>query len=70
MNESINPDPGTIDITANGQRRIVKAGSTIADFLRQVNIEPTHVVAQLNGAIVSRSAFDKTVLEAGCNLRL
>jgi len=70
VNESINPDLGTIHIIANGQLRIVKVDSTIADFLQQVNIEPAYVVAQLNGAIVSRSAFDKTILEAGCKLEI
>ena len=61
MNET-NPDPNTITIIANGQPRIVKANSTIADLLQELNIRPTRVVAQLNGVIVQRSEFDKAVL--------
>jgi thiamine biosynthesis protein ThiS len=68
MNETINPD--TITIIANGQPRIVKANSTIADLLQQLNIGPTRVVAQLNGTIVSRGEFDKAVLQQGCKLEI
>jgi thiamine biosynthesis protein ThiS len=68
MNEAVNPD--TITIIANGQTRIVKANSTIADLLQQLKIGPTRVVAQLNGAIVSRSDFHKAVLQQGCKLEI
>jgi thiamine biosynthesis protein ThiS len=68
MNETINPD--TITIIANGQPRIVKANSTIADLLQQLNIGPTRVVAQLNGMIVSRGEFDQAVLQQGCKLEI
>ena len=70
MNETTNPDTDTITIIANGQLRIVKANSTIADLLQQLNIGPTRVVAQLNGAIVSRGEFDKAVLQQGCKLEI
>jgi thiamine biosynthesis protein ThiS len=68
MNETINPD--TITIITNGQPRIVKANSTIADLLQQLNIGPTRVVAQLNGTIVSRGEFDKVLLQQGCKLEI
>lgn len=68
MNEIINPD--TITIIANGQPRIVKADSTIADFLQQLNIGPTRVVAQLNGVIVTRSEFAQAVLQQGSKLEI
>jgi thiamine biosynthesis protein ThiS len=70
MNEFVNPDPGTITIIANGQPRIVKTNSTIANFLQQLNIAPIRVVAQLNGDIVPRSEFDQTVLQDGYKLEL
>jgi len=70
MNETTNPDPNTITIIANGQPRSVKASSTIADLLQQLNIGPTRVVAQLNGVIVSRNDFDKAVLQQGSKLEL
>ncbi len=70
MNEIINPDPGTIAIMANGQPRTVKASSTIADFLQELNIKPTRVVAQLNGVIVPRNEFNQAVLQQGSKLEL
>ena len=70
MNKFVNPDSGTTTIMANGQPRSVKAGSTIADLLQELNIAPTHVVAQLDGVIVSQSEFDKAVLRGGCKLEI
>lgn len=70
MNEIINPDPSRITIIANGQPRIVKASSTITDFLQQLNIASTRVVAQLDGVIVPRSEFDQTVLQQDCKLEI
>jgi thiamine biosynthesis protein ThiS len=70
MNETINPDADTITITANGQARMVKANSTIADFLEQLNIGSGYVVAQLNGVVIPRSERDKAVLQAGCKLEI
>jgi thiamine biosynthesis protein ThiS len=70
MNKCVNPNSGTTTIIANGQPRSVKAGSTIADLLQELNIAPTHVVAQLDGVIVSRSEFDKAVLQQGCKLEI
>ena len=48
----------------------VKAGSTITDLLQELNIAPIRVVAQLDGVIVSRSEFDKAVLQEGCKLEI
>ncbi len=68
MNETVNP--GTITIIANGQSRSVKANSTLADFLQELNIKPTRVVAQLNGVIVPRNEFDQAVLQQNCKLEI
>ena len=70
MNEITNPDPDTITIIANGQPRTVKANSTIAEFLQQLNIKPARVVAQLDGVIVPRNEFDQAVLQQNCKLEL
>ena len=70
MNETTKPNPDTITIIANGQPRLVKTSSTIADLLQQLNIRANRVVAQLNGVIVARSEFDKTVLQQGCKLEI
>ena len=70
MNKCVNPNSGMTTIIANGQPRTVKAGSTVADLLQELNIAPTRVVAQLDGIIVSRSEFDKAVLQEGCKLEI
>ncbi len=70
MNKCVNPNSGMTTIIANGQPRSVKAGSTVADLLQELNIAPTRVVAQLDGIIVSRSEFDKAVLQEGCKLEI
>ena len=70
MNEIVSPNSGTITITANGQLRTVKVGSTIADLLQELNIAPGHVVAQLDGVIVSRDEFDQAVLQEGSKLEI
>jgi sulfur carrier protein len=70
MNTFVNPHSGTTIIIANGQPRSVKAGSTIADLLQELNVAPTRVVAQLDGIIVSRSEFDRAVLQEGCKLEI
>jgi thiamine biosynthesis protein ThiS len=69
MNKSVNPNSGVI-IIANGQPRTVKAGSTVAELLQELNIAPTRVVAQLDGIIVARSEFDKAALREGCKLEI
>jgi sulfur carrier protein len=70
MSEVINSSSGTITIIANGQARQVRAGSTVADFLQELSIAPSRVVAQLDGEIVSRSDFEKTVLQEGSKLEI
>jgi sulfur carrier protein len=60
----------TYTILTNGQPRIVKAGSTVADLLHDLTIIPTYVVVQLDGEIVSRTAFDQTVLKEGCKVEI
>lgn len=70
MSKFVNPNSGVTTIIANGQPRSVKVGNTIADLLQELNIAPTRVVAQLDGVIVSRSEFDKAVLQEGCKLEI
>jgi sulfur carrier protein len=69
MNETTLPT-ATITIIANGQPRTVKAGSTIADFLQELNLAPARAVALLDGEIVPRSAFARSVLQEGSQLEL
>jgi len=63
-------NPNMITIIANGQPREIRANSTIADLLQEIAIVPTRVVAQLDGIIIPRNAFDQTILQEGCQLEL
>lgn len=68
MSTTDNPHPVTI--SANGQQRAIGAGSSIADFLREIAIAPTRVVAQLDGVIIPRDQFELTILQEGSQLEL
>jgi thiamine biosynthesis protein ThiS len=69
MSETTHPTT-TITIIANGQPRTVKAGSTIADLLQELAIAPARVVAQLDGVIMARSDFERSILQEGSRLEL
>jgi len=70
MNDMHTPHHSTITIIANGQPRSLKDGSSIADLLDTLTINPARIVAQMNGEIVPREAFAKTVLHDGDRLDL
>ncbi|HEU5375703.1 MAG TPA: sulfur carrier protein ThiS [Ktedonobacteraceae bacterium] len=70
MNESGGSQKATITISANGQPRAVRAGSTIADLLREVSVTPSHVVVQMDGAIIPRGEFEQTILHEGNTLEI
>jgi thiamine biosynthesis protein ThiS len=70
MSEKTYSSSSTISILANGQAREVQVGSTVADFLEELSIAPSRVVAQLDGVIVPRSEFDKAVLCEGSHLEI
>lgn len=59
-----------LTIIANGQSRTVKAGSTVADLLHELNILPKYVVVQLDGEIVQHAAFDQAALEEGSKVEI
>lgn len=60
----------TITIIANGQARVVKAGSTVADLLHELDITPKYVVVQLDGEIVQRATFDQAALSGGSKVEI
>ena len=60
----------TFTLIANGQPRTAKAGSTVADLLRELNIIPKYVVVQLDGEIVPRADFDQAALREGSKVEI
>lgn len=68
---SIQGDPATaFEIQANGETRPVAAGATVAGFLAAHDIDPDLVVVERNGGILSRAAFDETLLAPGDELEI
>ncbi|MGD0571434.1 MAG: sulfur carrier protein ThiS [Sedimentisphaerales bacterium] len=57
----------------NGKEQIFpdsKMPATIADLLRQLGVDSTTVVAELQGQIIERKNFPTTPLHAGQNIEL
>ncbi len=59
-----------IAITANGQRYTLPVGSTIAALLSSLNVTAKYVVVQMDGAIIPRSDYADTALQADCKLEV
>jgi len=57
----------------NGKEEIFpdnKMPATVADLLRQLGVDSTTVVAELEGQIIERKNFSITPLRAGQNIEL
>jgi thiamine biosynthesis protein ThiS len=60
-----------ISLTVNGESRSLRAGTTLAEFLRDLNLNPQLLVVEHNGEIVrDRSLFSVTTLDDGDTLEL
>ncbi len=59
----------TITITLNGAPRDTVA-SDLAALLRELNLEPERVVAELNGVVIAAEHFARTPLTGGDTLEL
>lgn len=56
---------GTIQIHVNGEARAWRAGSTVADLLRDLEITSERVAVELNLEILDRSRFADRPLKDG-----
>jgi thiamine biosynthesis protein ThiS len=57
----------------NGKEQAFPEGkmpATVADLLRQLGIDSTTVVAELDGQIIERKGFSTTLLHAGQTIEL
>jgi sulfur carrier protein len=57
----------------NGKENIFPEGKmpqTVADLLRQLGVDSTTVVAEIDGQIIERKNFAATTLSAGQNIEL
>ncbi len=54
------PPPGPSILTVNGDRRTVADGATIADLLRELDLDPRMIVVEHNGEILRRDVSAAT----------
>jgi len=59
-----------IEVTVNGERRQVAAGSTVGDLLADLGRHPRTVAVEHNGAILPRARYAETPLGAGDRLEI
>ena len=56
---------GTAGVTINGEQRRVQHGTTLAQLIAEVGLDPLRVAVERNLAIVPRSTFGELIVEDG-----
>ena len=56
-------------VKVNGEERDI-AGKTVAEYLANANYDTGRIVAELNGEIVSKTAYADVVLKSGDRLEI
>ena len=59
-----------VEITCNGEKRQVAEGVTVQSMIVELGLEPDSVVAECDGAIVGRDAYETTPLKEGSVVEL
>lgn len=59
-----------IAITVNGETRAARAGDTISDLVRALELDPERLAIELDRRIVKRAHWAATVLPAGAILEI
>lgn len=57
-------------ILANGAEQEVPAGTTVAGFIRLLELDPRYVVVERNGEALERARYDDLRLSEGDRLEL
>ena len=57
--------PADLNLTVNGEPRRAAAGSTIADLVRALELDPAKVAVERNGEIAPRSTLADAALADG-----
>ena len=58
------------DISVNGEPRALPPGQTVAALLGTLGLDPRKVAVERNEAIVARSRYDATPLDAGDRIEI
>lgn len=60
----------SIEITINGETRLIQREATVADLLSTLSLDTRKVAVERNLEIVPRSAYAATALAAGDSLEI
>lgn len=61
---------GTAGVIINGEQRRVQHGTTLAQLVAEVGLDPLRVAVERNLEIVPRSTFDQVIVEDGDNFEI
>ncbi len=64
------PLQAAISIIVNGEARVARAGDTIADLVRALDLDPERLAVELDRLIVKRAQWATTALPAGATLEI
>jgi thiazole synthase len=56
---------GSASVTINGERRHAAPGTTLAELIADIGLDPMRVAVERNLAIVPRSTFASVMVEDG-----
>jgi thiamine biosynthesis protein ThiS len=59
-----------ISIIVNGEARAARAGDTISDLVRALDLDPERLAIELDRRIVKRAEWATTVLPAGAQIEI
>jgi thiazole synthase len=60
----------TIAITVNGQQRAIRAGATVAELVRQLELNPQLVAVEVDRELVRKATFEECRLEEGATIEI
>jgi thiamine biosynthesis protein ThiS len=64
------PIQTAISIIVNGETRTARAGETISDLIRALELDPERLAIELDRRIVKRAQWHATTLAAGAKLEI
>jgi thiamine biosynthesis protein ThiS len=66
MTTQVSHEPSALELTVNGERRHAAAGTTLASFLADLELDPRMVVVEHNRTILrDRDAYSSLALASG-----
>lgn len=60
----------SVTFAANGKARIAAPGTSIADLLASVDLQPLQVFIEYNGEPLARESFGSTIIGAGDRIEI